>query len=372
MADPKPTPTPVFEGWSRVPPGLHTVSQLSDLDMPRVPVGAPIARVSASPAYSNKRTEFDLYRLSDSVPSPATGPRLLSYPTWKDDRTAETSHTCADCDARTERPCPVRDDHGRRLCQACAQIADILAAQALTQSSRLQSAAWAAGLVAGDPVRYVHVRTIAGTAKKPTAVAQQFTVADHDGTPLRDVTVHCGKPRARGVPPGALAPEAAVLRLAAVLEGQRVAVWEHGHGLALAGILGLIPKVRARVVADRIRAHATAWRGELDPRTRELRTATDPGRADRVWLLVARMAATPVPDTDPEPVLARLRSDPNAAHLYLSTHHPETVARIEGVFRMLGMAAGPTVITRGAHSRRLPGAYEMQIPIRPDGLPVQG
>lgn len=362
---------PQYDGWAAVPPGLHTEAQLADLDMPRVPAGRSVAGVVIGDYRRGKFDHYGLYDIADTLPSPASAVQLAAARTPD----ADARHLCVDCDARTERECALRPRHGRRLCTACAHIADLLLVQAQARADRARHTTWAAELIGDPTVRYIHAQALRGPAAdgtEPPVVALRVTVADHEGTQKLDVSVRVGAVR-DGVPDDALDRDVGTAKVAEAVHGHRLVSWSLPTILLIRELLAPIPTAMAGDI-EYVREPAADWRGDVDPATRTLRPVEDPGRADRLWLLVARMAATPAgglgfDEEADTAVRERLLTDKRAVHLHLITHHPEAAGRIESVLRALGMTAGPTTVTRGTGSRRVPGAYELNIPVRPDGLP---
>lgn len=360
---------PRYDGWTAVPPNVLTKTQLGELDIPRIP--APTQKPAGTVRtfnYRGRSDEFDLYDIADTAPSPASARQLAAART----PAADMRHLCADCGARTERPCALREAHARRLCEACAHIADLAATQIRLRNLRAEHAAWAAGVVGDAQVRYVHIRSIRGPAtdgKPGPLAAVHITIADHEGAPVLEFDVSA---RLGGIlktaPAGTIRWETGAAQVADALRGHRVVCWSAGQALQLRKLLARTDGTPENI--DAVEEKASQWRGDVSPTSGVLRPATDPGSADRLWLLVARMAATPATVDAFAGVDERLRTDPNALHLHLITHHAETAERIESVLRALGMAAGPATITRGVASRRVPGAVEMHIPVQPDGLPA--
>lgn len=362
--------SPRYDGWKSVPPNLLTKTQLGELDMPRIP--APEQEPAGTVRtfnYRGRSDEFDLYDVAETAPSTATAHKLAASRT----PAADTRHLCVDCGARTERPCALREAHARRLCEACAHIADLAAAQIRLRAARAEHAAWAAGIVADPHVRYVHIRSVHGPApdegKRPPLLAVHITIADHDGATVLETDVSA---RVNGIlkaaPAGTIRWETGATQVADTLRGHRVVCWSQGHALQLRKLLARTDATPEHI--DAVDEKAAQWRGDVSPTSGALRSATDPGRADRLWLVIARMGATPIPAAEAfTGVDERLRADPRAAHLHLITHHEATAERIESLFRMLDVAAGPATITRGTASRRVPGATEMHLPIHLDGMP---
>ncbi len=139
-------------------------------------------------------------------------------------------------------------------------------------------------------------------------IAARIEACDTDGLRLLDLTVALAGPRTRGLPEAALSMELAQPRLREVLAGRHRIAWHAGDLLPLRAALppledggqheysehGFFSKAHE---ADPMGQRVAAWRGEIDPRTRDLRRPLPPGRPDRMALLLRRMAAA---DHNPE------------------------------------------------------------------------
>jgi hypothetical protein len=283
-----------FRSWSDVPPGVYlTKTQLAQLDLPRRPA-APAAWVDGYD-FRDKKTAIDLYRVDESVPSPATGRALTAA---RARTNGPDPRQCTHCGAHPELPCSVYQD-GDRLCRACAHSRSLQAVQRESAGRRGQAAARAAELLADDRTVLVHVdltqrgTTPSGARRSPSAA--RAVVLDTTGRQLADITVRLVGPRSAGIPDGALAPDDAAPPLRQALTGRRLVRWGHDdlaplrHTLIRAGWSEIFPTGYGN---DYDLWTLTAnWRADIDHRTRSPRTVTPPGRADRMLYLLQQIAA---------------------------------------------------------------------------------
>lgn len=279
---------PEYDGWRAVPGHLYTKTQLAGLDLPRRP-GQIAARVSAGD-YRGKPEVFDLYDIAASAPSAASAKHLEAA-------AARRRFTaCADCGAHPDTG--LSQVTGR--CETCLHIESLRKAQAEAQRRRAVHTRHAAERVA-DPATLVvwideHTPPPApsGRARKP--VAHTLTAVSASGEPVLHLSYRLPGvgPRVRAVPDGAVSPQDAAAALAPLGERHFV-TWTHLHlwhlvHLAIGKDPGyLTPYGTAMDTA------VTWWRGDLDPRTGHARRALSPGNADRLALLLRRMAADHAP-----------------------------------------------------------------------------
>ncbi|MGP2442411.1 hypothetical protein [Streptomyces sp. JW3] len=172
---------------------------------------------------------------------------------------------------------------------------------------RGELARWAQGLLEDSRLAVVWVetveegRTTSGRARPP--VAARVTAVDGEGTCLADLVVRLVGVRGRGAPEGACAPAGGgVVVLERALDGRRVLAWTEAQVSALTSRLEKLGcPLRLSLVSSRpgadwdgwqtsVRDRVAQWRGQLDPASGALLPAWEPGRADRLRLLLARMA----------------------------------------------------------------------------------
>jgi len=186
------------------------------------------------------------------------------------------------------------------LCPACRHIARLRAEQVRLAGLRDKRSAWAAELLADEALAVLEVELfvpppLPSGRKRPPAALHAVAV-DRDEAVLLDQVARLAGPRAAAVPEGAppVAEVAAVVNSA--LAGRRLVVWD-GHGLGqLARAIREAGQPYEGGRADPLALAVAEWRGDLDPRTRRIRTSTPPGRADRLLVLLRRMATAARPD----------------------------------------------------------------------------
>ncbi|WP_030744502.1 hypothetical protein [Streptomyces sp. NRRL F-5135] len=282
------TNTPVeYASWADVPHGYMTKTSLGQLDLPRRP-GGPVRATVSGRDFRGRVTDLDLYAVAESTPSPASVAQLAAARA----RGGTDTRRCTDCGARPDRPCTVYDN-GQVLCGCCGHIRHLRTVQRQAAEQRAHAAERAAQLLADERLAVVDVTltergvTPGGTRRPPSAA--RVVALGPDGQPLCDVTMRLVGPRASGIPDGALSPADAAPHLAA-LAGRVLLEWEGGTLATVAGALhaaGLdIPFMTGHGARHALWALVLWWRADVDPRTREVRTAVAPGRADRMlWLL---------------------------------------------------------------------------------------
>lgn len=275
---------PEYDGWRAVPAHLYTKTQLAGLDLPRGP-GQIAARVSAGD-YRGKPAEFDLYDITASPPSAASAKHLEAA-------AARRRFTaCADCGAHPDTG--LSQVTGR--CETCLHIEALRKAQAEAQRRRVAHARQAAERVA-DPATLVvwideHTPPAApsGRARKP--VAHTLAAVTALGEPVLHLSYRLSGigPRVRAVPKGAVTSEDAAAVLAALGE-RRFVTWTHSQLWHLVHLATGKDPGYLTPYGTEMDTAVTWWRGDLDPRTGQLRRALPPGNADRLALLLRRMAA---------------------------------------------------------------------------------
>ncbi|WP_331732313.1 hypothetical protein OG613_47790 (plasmid) [Streptomyces sp. NBC_00015] len=289
----------VFERWRDVPPRTHaTRTQLARADQPRVPGPAPAAYVNGFD-FRGKPTTTELFALADTAPTASSARQLAAAAA----RRTET-RTCPDCGARCQQPLP--EFANRPLCPMCRRIAQVRALQDRLATKRAELAQWASQLLDDERVAVVWAqvhrqpRTPAGNPRPP--LAAHMTAVDHQGRALLDDVIRLAGPRAAGMPGGALPPQEGARRLNDVLGGRRLVCWtDVALDPAARRLAALGHPVRLNIVSSRpgpgwdgqedttVRGRIALWRGELDPATGELLPVWEPGRADRLHLLLDRM-----------------------------------------------------------------------------------
>lgn len=288
-----------YESWEQVPWFMASRTQLLKADLPREPVGPAGAHVRTY--RRGRRGAVGLYRVEASRPTAASA-RQLEVAAGR--RTHET-HVCEGCGAWCDLPLVVRDGEG--LCPMCHRMQDVASLQASLNERRGELARWALGLL-GDPrlaVVWVEMmeggRAASGRARLPAAA--RVTAVDGEGHSLVDLVVRFTAVGGRGVQGACAAPEGAAV-LGRALGGRRVLAWTEAQVSALTGRLEALGcPLRLSVVSSRpeadwdgwqtsVRDRVAQWRGQLDPMSGVLLPAWEPGRADRLRLLLARMAGS--------------------------------------------------------------------------------
>jgi len=302
----------VYPGWRTVPAGLYSKTQLADLDLPRVPGGPQRAWVETS-NWRGKKDHFELYRLSESVPSPATAAQLQAARA----RSFGSDHTggrvCGECGARPDRPVPELGavtgsahlpdgdaEPTRRLCLACARVVRLRAAVAAAARTRTEAARWAARVLAAAPpvVRVDEVfRPPAPSGRRnlePVALCVDAVTAI-SGRRVQ-ATIRLAGPRVKAVPPDAVDPGSLAEVLRPLLAAEMVVTWRREELRPLLRLYYADALTWPRGGHNSLWERATWWRGEVDPDTLVVRHAIDPGTAERTLLLLRRMAATAPPN----------------------------------------------------------------------------
>ncbi|WP_030488179.1 hypothetical protein [Micromonospora chokoriensis] len=299
MRDPLPSELPAYEGWRQVPPGLFSKTQLADLDFPRV-VGGPVRAYVHTRDWNDRKTSVKLYRLSESVPSPASAAQLEAAR----NRSAPGARECQACGAYPDRP-----PASAGLCVACAQITRLQKAVALARRSRAEVGEWARTIL--DPLfEPAVVLRIEQVLRPPalsgrqnlTPVALRVDAVDATGRRLLDATIRLAGARVKAVPADALAPDDVAEQVRAVLGWPVLVTWHERGVFLLRDVYGIkAPGGWYGGNPNALAVRAAHWRGDLDPDTLHPRAAIDPGTADRMLLLLRRMAATEPPDSSAAP-----------------------------------------------------------------------
>ncbi|MFF2123509.1 hypothetical protein ACFVXH_39895 [Kitasatospora sp. NPDC058184] len=293
-----PAPLPEYTWWGQVPAHLRTATQLAALDLPRQPAG-PVRAVVTARNPAGRKGPWDLYDLHESVPTAASAAQLVAAAARR-----TTTRVCAECGARPETPCTPTDD-GRALCGTCTHITRLRTRQAEAHAAGRDAAHAAARLLADEHLAVLHIdytpgQPTAGGNPRPPAAAH-ITTLDHTGHTLYNRLLRLTGPRTPGAPADALDPGPAAADLAALLADRTVVVWTPAALDPLQAALERLKLPALALPEGRVHTarHAAAhWRADLDPTTGELRRPTPPGTADRLHLLLRRMAAT-APQEEP-------------------------------------------------------------------------
>lgn len=291
-----------FGSWSAVPDGTYlTKTQLAGLDLPRRP--GPLAATVEGRDFRDKKLTIDLYRVDESTPSPASVRQLTAA---RSRTGGPDTHRCSTCGAHPERPCVLYRD-GARLCQACELVRDLSDVQRAQAADRAHAAGMAVEMLTDGRLAIVSTEfthrgtTPSGTRRSPAAA--RLTAIDVTGRSLLDVTVRLVGKRTAGVPEGALAPEDAAVPVRDAIANRVLLTWGNDtlgpirQALCSRGWSEALPTGYG---AYRDLQMLTArWRSDVDPRTRRLRGAIAPGRADRMLYLLQQIAAdAPAAGTD--------------------------------------------------------------------------
>jgi hypothetical protein len=288
-----------YAAWADVPANTFmTKTQLADLDLPRKP--GPVAAVVDGYDYRDKKATIELYRISESVPSPASA-RVLTAARARTG--GPDPRRCTDCGARPQLSCAVYQD-GARRCQACVHIHRLRALQQGAAELRAKAVERAAALLADERLAVVHVdltdrgTTPSGARRSPSAA--RLVALDHTGKPLTEVLMRLVGPRSDGIPPGAVSPDDAALPLRAALADRTVLRWGWDRlgpvsaALRAGGWSDVIPAGHGSTYD--LQQLTAQWRGDLDPRTTHARPVIEPGRADRMLYLLQQIATDATTD----------------------------------------------------------------------------
>jgi hypothetical protein len=293
------TEVPLFSGWRNVPDGLYSRTQLGDLDLPRIAGGPVRAQVDAL-NWRDKFESVQLYRLSESTPSGASVARLESARAK-----SKTARVCADCGARPDLPPRDSGDADREpvaRCNACMQIAKLRAAQGELPVRRADAVRWARDMLSEAllPAYVVHVVKIlrpAATSGRQdrNPIAYRIDAVDAAGGRVLAATVQATRSRVKSMPAEAVPLDSAVDELRAITAAQTVVTWDALEMSPLRALVGVpAPPGWYGGNPNSMSRRVQNWRGDIDPYSCGLRSAVHPGRADRMWLLLKRMAETEV------------------------------------------------------------------------------
>ncbi|PZG04855.1 hypothetical protein C1I95_33045 [Micromonospora craterilacus] len=290
---------PRYKGWRQVPAGLLSKSQLADLDLPRVPGGAPVRARVETRDWRDRKTVVDLYSLAEALPSAATIGQLVAARAR-----ASASRVCEGCGARPDRSLPCVN--GRHLCQLCSRIVSLQQLAEKAAADRASVVAWARQMVAPDllPPYVVRVKQILrppapSGRQNLNPVALWVDAVDTTGRRLVNTTVRLAGPRVRAVPAGAVDPASVEEQIVSLLAAPVIVTWTDNELTPLhilyrvkpaSGWYGGNPNAMSW--------RATYWRGDVNPDAYHFsrRSAINAVRADRTLLLLRRMAATDLPD----------------------------------------------------------------------------
>ncbi|MEU8264934.1 hypothetical protein AB0C02_30510 [Micromonospora sp. NPDC048999] len=287
---------PICQGWRNVPAGLYSRSQLADLDLPRVPAGPVRARVETRD-WRDRKTTVDLHALAESEPSPATIGQLEAAR-----RRAGTSRVCDGCGACPDRPLP--SINSQHLCRVCARITELRERRVKAAADRIMVVDWARKILAPElllpcVLRVQAIRRPAAPSgrQNPEAIALRVDAVDTAGRRLVGTTIRTAGPRVRGVPADAVDPATVEDQIRALLAAPVIVTWTSREDAPLRLLYGTDP-LRLPSNPNDLSWRATYWRGDVDPDSHQFarRSAINPGRADRLLLLLRRMAATEIPD----------------------------------------------------------------------------
>jgi len=283
-----------YYGWQQVPPHLLTVTQLGELEFPRVPPRRiDIAARVETYDYRDRKTTVAVYDANTAAPTKASAAVLQAAASR-----STRARTCGDCGARCQRPLP-HDEQDRPLCSACWQVAKLREAQRSAAKKRADAAATVAAWLTDWPdLAVVQVDpTIpppAPSGRARPAAAVRVWAVDAGGARLVDVTVRLGGPHNEFVPAEAVARAEAVPLVHAALLARPLLVWSSDE---LGRLRTACPHEQwpsGKDVSDRhatVRDVSARWRGELDWRSRGLLAVIAPGTPDRLMLHLRRVAA---------------------------------------------------------------------------------
>lgn len=282
-----------FSYWGELPANTYmTKTQLKDLDLPRQP-GGPVRATVEGRDGAGRRDTFDLYLISESVPTSASAAQLAAAAA----RRTTGTRVCEQCGSRPELPCTQVD--AWLLCQACAHIERLRAAQRQAGEVRDHVQRRAARLLDDGDLAVVHItytdRGTTDASKRRTPSAAHVAALGADGTVLVDVELRIVASRSKGIPDGAADPDQAADAIRSALADKRVLVWASDvlkdliQGLAGLGVSWPFPSGHDR--RHELRQMVMAWRGDLNPKTGTVRVPIPPGRADRMLYLLQQIAA---------------------------------------------------------------------------------
>jgi hypothetical protein len=292
--------TPTYKGWRNVPSGLFSKTQLRELDLPRE-VGAlvDVAAYVDTADWRGKPDTVPLYRLSDSRPTKATPAHLEAARA----RSTAPGRRCGDCGARPDvQPRGSAEGDPARRCNACHHIGRLRAAQDDLRTKRVEAVKWARDLMtfALLPPYLVHVEPFLRPAspsgrQNREPIAYRVESVDGTGRTMMAATVQATTANVKSMPSTARPLAEVVDQLRVVATAETVVTWGTDDLYAVHRLAGVEKPLRwyggnPNAMNFRV-AH---WRGDIDPHTADLRWPVHPGRADRMWLLLKRMAETEV------------------------------------------------------------------------------
>lgn len=275
---------PHYDGLSCVPAHLATANKLAALDLPRKP-GEPVATVTIARRLG-KDIVSNLYDIAADPPTEDSAPQLEASAAGR------AFAACTGCGARPDTGL----SQGTGQCEACRHLEALRTAHREAQRRRDQAQVWAAERVADAATLVVWIDehtpppAPSGRARKPNAHTLTAVTAQGDGLLWLTYRLLGVGPRVRSVPDGAVAFDDATAAVGAL--GQRQFVtWTYlnllhmvqlatGHGTSLAAHGAALD------------TYASWWRGDIDPHTARIRPAIAPGNADRLALLLRRIAAS--------------------------------------------------------------------------------
>lgn len=299
----------MYEGWWQVPDGLLLASQLAAMDLPRIPDGPPAGIVQAENWHAHSRDDaFRLYRLSESLPSPSSAAQLEAADAK---RAKGRVYRCEGCGAFSEQSLVryplgdqlLKDVEPRFLCGCCRHLTRLTGYQSYYAARRAGAARWAQRMTAAGAALAVHAAevrpegtTAGGKRHAATGIAVlAFDVAD--GRKVFDATVLRRPAKTGARIKGQLDPEPGASKLRAAVEGRTLIGWRSEDLEPLRPILA--PNSRHTTLGEDAYTRVTDWRGDLDVRTGRPRSATSPGRPDRLALLIRRIAGSVSAPDDP-------------------------------------------------------------------------
>lgn len=281
---------PHYTGWGSVPSNLASATRLRELDLPRQP--GPVAATVEGGDYRGKSNVFELYNVHTSPPTTATAKQLEAAAARR------KFSECAECGAHPDTG--LSQVTGR--CDACLHIEQIRKAQAEAQRRRANIAQWAAQHL-HDPnalVAWLDDHTPAPTSSRPKRdpVAHTLTLITPQGKQVLRITFRLPAvgPRVRAVPADASSYDEAAQAVAAL--GPRYFVaWNHNVLWRLVRMSTGKDRSYTGSEGAEMDIRLLWWRGDVDPRRPgHPRAAIAPGNAERLALLLRRMAA----DNHPE------------------------------------------------------------------------
>ncbi|MGW2425185.1 hypothetical protein ACWC0C_39100 [Streptomyces sp. NPDC001709] len=299
-AEPQPAAVTVtYDSWRQVPPTLATRTQLAHADLPRQPGGPVRAYVNARD-FRDKKTRQPLYLVAEAEPTAASAAQLAAAAARR-----MAIRQCEDCGARAQQPLTAYED--RHLCAMCRSIARVRERQRELREGRPELSAWARRLLGLKDLAIVWAEVQAaeptGSGRARPPLSTRVTAVDHGGKALCDLRVQLAGPRTPGVPGDAVPAGEAAAVLRDRLGGRRLMGWTPvalepvvkrlaalGHQLDLAWI-STMPGPDWNGWDTTMRGRAAQWRAEFDPSTGDLLPAWEPGRADRLHLMLTRIAA---------------------------------------------------------------------------------